>query len=234
MNKIFYFLLNMLLFVPNIFFAQSQQLKEPCPSTITDYDGNIYNTIQIGTQCWMKENLRTTQDENGNQIALGTSANSSALYRYYPNNDKNNVNEFGYLYNWEAAMKVCPSGWHLPTYSEWMELVNYVGNQSQYVCGEVKENINKALASTTTWEYSSKECATGNSQISNNATGFSALPAGAYYNGYRFFGTACFFWGSTIENTDYYYFAIGNGRADWSHAYIDDKENGLSVRCMKD
>ena len=131
-------------------------------------------------------------------------------------------------------MKVCPSGWHLPAYSEWMELVNYVGSQNQYLCGGEKVNINKALAATTNWKSCTDECATGNAQESNNATGFSALPAGSYYNGYNFFGTVCFFWGSTIENNDYYYFAIGNRRADWSDAYVDDKGNGLSVRCVKD
>ncbi|MBO2524799.1 MAG: hypothetical protein CW341_03730 [Bacteroidetes bacterium] len=213
-----------------------QQIK-PCPNvaTVRDAEGNVYNTLQIGKQCWMKENMRATCDKNGNSIASGTVSSSfTTPYRYYPNNDKSNVNEFGYLYNWEAAMKVCPSGWHLPSYPEWMELVDYLGSQNQYVCGKGKENINKALASTKGWGSCTEECATGYFKLSNNATGFSAMPAGTYNNEYRWFGTVCAFWGSTIERGDYYYFIIGNKRADWDHAYSDNKVEGLSVRCVKD
>lgn len=183
----------------------------------------------------MKENMRATCDKNGNSIASGTVSSSfTTPYRYYPNNDKSNVNEFGYLYNWEAAMKVCPSGWHLPSYLEWMELVDYLGSQNQYVCGKGKENINKALASTKGWGSCTEKCATGYFKLSNNATGFSALPAGSYNDEYKWFGTVCAFWGSTIEKGDYYYFIIGNKRSDWEHGYSDNKAEGLSVRCVKD
>ena len=73
-------------------------------SSVTDYDNNIYPTLQLGTQCWMKENLRTTHYSNGDAITLGSSTNSSTSYRYYPNNDVNNVSTYGYLYNWPAVM----------------------------------------------------------------------------------------------------------------------------------
>ena len=73
-------------------------------STVKDYDGNVYNTVPIGNQCWMKENLRTTHYSNGASITLGTSYGVSTPARYYPNHDSANVGSYGYLYNWAAVM----------------------------------------------------------------------------------------------------------------------------------
>ncbi|MBR4535035.1 MAG: hypothetical protein IKO62_00075 [Bacteroidales bacterium] len=111
-----------------------------CPSTVTDYDGNIYYTVQIGSQCWMKQNLRTTHYANGASIALGSSTSTTTAYRYYPNNNSSNVSTYGYLYNWPAVMHgasssssnpsgvqcICPNGWHVPSDAEWVQLTNYV------------------------------------------------------------------------------------------------------------
>jgi hypothetical protein len=78
----------------------------PCPgmATVTDIDNNTYNTVQIGNQCWMKENLRTTRYFNGTSIALGSSASTTTAYRYYPDNNSSNVLTYGYLFNWKAVM----------------------------------------------------------------------------------------------------------------------------------
>ena len=117
--------------------------------TVTDYDGNVYQTVQIGNQCWMKENLRTTHYADGTTIPLGTSTSTTTSYRYNPNNDANNVPTYGYLYNWTAVMNgagssiatpsgvqgVCPTGWHVPSDAEWTQLTDYVGSQSVYLCG---------------------------------------------------------------------------------------------------
>ena len=125
--------------------------NQPCTgaTTVTDFDGNIYNTVQIGQQCWMKENLRTIHYSNGTYIPLGSSTSTTTAYRYYPNNDQSNVSTYGYLYNWKAVMGdsssssrnpsgvlgICPIGWHVPSDSEWTRLTDYVSSQSQYVCG---------------------------------------------------------------------------------------------------
>ena len=111
---------------------------QPCSGipTLTDIDGNVYNTVQIGSQCWMKENLRVTKYANDTTIPLWNSTNFSTVYRYYPDNDSSNVSTYGYLYNWAAVMGgsgssstnpsgmqgICPAGWHLPSDAEWTQL----------------------------------------------------------------------------------------------------------------
>ena len=114
-----------------------------CPGipTVTDNDGNVYNTIQIGTQCWMKENLRTTQYPDGTSITFGNGGTSTSTgYCYHVNNNSANDVTFGLLYNWSAAMNyasssaavpsgvrgICPNGWHIPSRNEFIALTNYV------------------------------------------------------------------------------------------------------------
>ena len=77
-----------------------------CPgaATVTDYDNNTYNTVQIGNQCWMKENLRTTHYSDGTSIPLGSSGSNTTAYCYYPDDSVSNVGTYGYLYNWPAVM----------------------------------------------------------------------------------------------------------------------------------
>ena len=219
---------------------------QPCPGTptVTDIDGNVYNTVQIGNQCWMRENLRTTKKPDGSDIALNSE-------RYCPNNDANNVAAYGYLYTWYAMMNgaassdanpsgvqgICPTGWHVPSDAEWTQLTDYVSNQSQYVCGSNNTYIAKALAATTGWiYYHSGECYPGDQSVhANNATGFSALPAGRF-NGsyYDSFGSNALFWSATERygNTAYfpglYYGGANVGKNDHF------KDAGFSVRCLRD
>jgi uncharacterized protein (TIGR02145 family) len=226
----------------------------PCPgaATVTDIDGNTYNTVLLGNQCWMKENLRTMRYANGTSIPLGTSTSTITSYRYNPNNNANNVPTYGYLYNWPAVMHgasssssnpsgvqgICPNGWHVPSDAEWTQLTNYVSSQSQYQCGSSSSNIAKALASTTGWNSSTNNCAVGNNSSTNNATGFSALPAGDYgYGGhYAGFGYDAGFWSATgfngryayLRNVNYNYADVnGNGNGDVRYC-------GYSVRCVRD
>ncbi len=221
----------------------------PCPgaATVTDIDNNVYNTVQIGIQCWMKENLRTTRYFNGTSIPMGSTYSNTEPYRYYPNNDQSNVSTYGYLYNWKAVMGssssssanpsgvqgICPTGWHVPSDAEWTQLTNYVSSQSQYQCNG--SSIAKALASTTGWNSSTNTCAVGNNLTSNNATGFSALPAGYYYYGaYYHFGNYAYFWGATEYNDNYAYSrGLIYGSAGVNRGN-DIKYNGFSVRCLRD
>ena len=223
---------------------------QPCPGTptVTDIDGNVYNTVQIGEQCWMRENLKTTKYANGTTIPLGTGTSSTTAYRYYPNGNSANVSTYGYLYNWPAVMNgsasseanpsgvqgICPNGWHVPSDAEWTELENYVSSQNQYVCGGDEDYIAKALASETGWNSStSTNCAVGNNPSANNATGFSARPAGGYYGDYRNFGLNAYFWSATQLDSDNAYFR----NLPYGYAYVRRytiyKHNGYSVRCIR-
>ena len=233
------------------FDVSQAQDGQPCPgaATVTDIDNNTYNTVQIGNQCWMKENLRTTRYANGESIPLGTSTSTITPYRYNPDNNANNVHTYGYLYNWPAVMHdasssssspsgvqgICPNGWHVPSDAEWDQLINYVRIQPQYQC--INSNIfyiAKALASTIGWNSYTNTCAVGYNQSSNNATGFSALPAGYYYSYYYSFGYNATFWSATEDDGSFAYIRF----LDYDNAYVnrgfDDKNGGLSVRCVRD
>ena len=224
---------------------------QPCTGapTVTDYDNNTYNTVQIGAQCWMKENLRTTHYSNGTSIALGNDTSTTIAYRYYPNNNSSNVSTYGYLYNWKAVMRnsssssanpsgvqgICPVGWHVPSDAEWWQLTYYVSSQTQYLCYIYNSNyIAKALASTMGWDSSTETCDVGNNPGTNNATGFSALPAGVYDGNYYNFGYNAYFWSATEGNDNYAY-----GRyLYYDYADVDRYNNGkgygFSVRCVRD
>ncbi len=221
----------------------------PCgTSTVTDYDNNTYNTVQIGNQCWMKENLKTTHYADGTPISLGSSTSTSTAYRYYPDNNSLNVSTYGYLYNWKAVMRnsssspanpsgvqgICPNGWHVPSDAEWTRLTDYVSSQSEYVCGSNSSYIAKALASSTGWSSSSNTCAVGNNPSANNATGFSAVPAGGYDGYYYYFGSYADFWSATqYDSNNAFFRPLFYGSADVNRRN-GDKYFELSVRCLRD
>ena len=226
---------------------------QTCPGspTVSDIDGNVYKTVQLGTQCWMAENLRTTHFADGTFIPVGTVGAEShfTYYRYYPNGDSTNVDVYGYHYNWKTAMfganssssnpsgiqGVCPNGWHLPSNAEWRALKNYVGNQSQYVCSTNTDNIGKSLASTSGWQYSSAGCAVGYLQVSNNETGFNAYPAGGMYMN---FGDWAAFWSATAsQDTGYGGFAflyyLRSSLSVFTEIMEEQWYQWHSVRCVK-
>lgn len=235
-----------LLLLPNAFAQQS------C-GTVKDYDGNTYRTVQIGSQCWMAENLRTTHYSDGTSIPQGSSKSGTTGYWYYPDGKSSNKNTYGLLYDWPAVMHgssssernpsgvqgICPKGWHVPSEAEWTQLENYVGSQSRYRCGGDAENIAKALASTTGWNSSTSTCDVGNNQSTNNATGFSAVSTGSYIGsyigfGYIGFGYGANFWSATQGNSyDAYYRGLGYNTAIVNRYYLN-KSYGFSVRCLRD
>ena len=234
-----------------LLFTPTQGDGAPCPgaATVTDIDGNVYNTVQVGNQCWMRENLRTTRYADGTTIPMGSTYSYTEPYRYVPNNETGNVAMYGYLYNWAAVMHgasssvdnpsgilgACPTGWHVPSDAEWTQLIDYVSSQSQYVCGDESTHIAKVLASTTGWNESEIPCAVGNNISANNATGFSALPAGNTSTyGYGAFGSSADFWSATSLGYDFAYGRnIGNVAAFVSRGSAD-KYYGFSVRCVRD
>lgn len=221
-------------------------------SQVTDYDGNSYNTVQIGNQCWMKENLRTTCYSDGSPIPLYANPVLDHPVRYLPHNDKQAVATHGYLYNWVAATRkyfgsafngtndpqgICPTGWHIPSDDEWTQLTDYVSSQSEYLCGGFKKSIAKALADSTGWSKSSLKCTVGFRQKDNNATGFSAIPSGHFF-GFdqydRFYEIACF-WTGTQQDKDRAFFRSIRYDSEYVTGSVLDlpKETGCSVRCLK-
>lgn len=168
----------------------------PCPEApyLLDWDGNVYNTVKIGSQCWMKENLRTWHYADGTLIP-NQNGNSDTPNRHAPGGDVANVPKYGYLYNWSAVMNgaegsnaipsgvqgICPTGWHVPSRGEWEVLVDFMGNYSQYLCSDISDFIAKSLSSNdSVWDNSSHwtNCNPGHDPQSNNSSGFSIMPAG--------------------------------------------------------
>ncbi len=221
---------------------------QPCPgmATITDYDNNIYNTVQIGNQCWMKENLRTTSYSDGTPIEQGTDTSRTTAYWYYPSGNSDNMSTLGLLYNWAAGMRgsasssenpsgvhgVCPTGWHVPSDAEWTELTDYVSSQSEYACNGTSIYIAKALASTTGWNSFSSNCTVGNTPSDNNATGLGIVPAG-YYSGNYNAATTAYCSSATEYNENYVYNRnIGFFSSTVNRGNLA-KYTALSVRCIR-
>ena len=224
---------------------------KPCELTPTlmDYDSNVYNTVQIGKQCWMKENLRTTHFADGTAIQRinGTSTSVAALYE--PMYEASNVPIYGYLYNAVAYMHgasasssnpsgvqgICPKGWHLPSDAEWIQMFQYVGSNEYYQCGGDSANIIKALASPIGWVNNygfSNECyPTINPQF-NNVTGFSAVPSGIYYGKCFGFGDYAFYTSTTKQDGYFLGYYLNNSQPQKdSHVQISD---AVTVRCLRD
>jgi uncharacterized protein (TIGR02145 family) len=137
--------------------------------TVTDIDGNIYNTVQIGNQVWMSENLKTTRYRNGGQIPNVTDNTawgnlSTGAWSYY-NNDVSNDPIYGKLYNWYTTLgdTLCPTGWGVPTDAEWTTLTTYLGGSD--VAGSKMKTIGNGY-----WNDPN----TG----AINSSGFSVLPGG--------------------------------------------------------
>jgi uncharacterized protein (TIGR02145 family) len=155
---------------------------------VKDIDGNVYNTVTIGTQTWMKENLKTTHHADGTAIPLVTGdsnwdtlKDTSKAYCWYDDDSATNANTYGALYTWPAAINgfvdpyidpdldtigvqgVCPTGWHLPSNEEWKTLIDYLGGED-IAGGKLKET------GITHWQSPNEG--------TTNESGFTALPGG--------------------------------------------------------
>ena len=173
--------------------------------TFTDpRDGNVYKTVKIGNQVWMAENFRYKT--------------SSGCWAY--KDDASNVNIYGYLYDWDSAMSVCPAGWHIPSIEEFGILIETLGGDK--VAGN-------AIKSTTGWQP--KENIT-------NSSGFNALPSGyRTYNGLFFeINYSTGWWTSYIYPDSDMNKSVCTTSASSSgmYRYNPDKAAGYSVRCIRD
>jgi uncharacterized protein (TIGR02145 family) len=234
----------------------------PCPGTptITDIDGNVYNTVLIGDQCWMKENLNTTKDASGNNIT-----------RYCYDDNTTNCELYGGLYTWATVMNgqsssssnpsgvkgICPDGWHVPSHHEWTQL-------EQYICNALgNSNCETQFPydhSTTGWRGTNegnalKSCRQVNSPLGGDCNtsehprwnsdgthhGFDEFGFSAFPGGYRspdgtfdYLGSSGYWWSSTEDSSTN---ALTRGMY-YEYSYVNrvngSKSFGFSVRCLRD
>lgn len=208
--------------------SQTSATPTSTATTVTDIDGNVYNTVTIGTQVWMKENLKVTKYRNGDAIPTTTanifSGESSPKYQWAYNNDENNVSTYGRLYTWYAATDsrgVCPTGWHVPTDAEWTTLTDYLRGES-VAGGKMKE------AGTTHWI---------SPNVGDNSSGFTALPGGFRVSEgpFIYMGDTGYWWSATEgEWYRYGWYRYLRYFNDYANRTADHKSYGFSVRCVRD
>ena len=194
--------------------------------TMTDIDGNTYKTVKIGTQTWMAENLKVTKYNDGTSIPNVTditawSKLTTGAYSNYENQFSYSET-YGKLYNWYAINtgKLCPIGWHVATDAEWATLIDYLGGD--VAAGKLKET------GTKHW-YSPNNGAT-------NESGFTALPGGVRSGNGTFnsIGYIGYWWSATERTTRTAMRWVMNNDKIRVDRYEGNKENGGSVRCVKD
>jgi len=243
---------SILLFAGLAFFIFENQAQ----TTVTDVDGNIYNTVTIGTQIWMKENMRTAHYSDGTSVTKVTGdSNWDALtavdkaYCWYNDDSTSYANTYGALYTWAAVMNgaagsslipsgvqgICPTDWHIPSDGEWTVLTDYLINNGYGYQGSGND-IGKSMAETWGWLTNATSGNVGNDLASNNSSGFSALPSG--YRNYAGgssgnIGYSAIWWSAT-ENTPNgpWYRGVFSDENTISRIYYNHVEEGMSVRCV--
>ena len=200
---------------------------------IKDIDGNTYKTVNIGAQHWMAENLKVSKYNDGTNIKNITDntlwqRDTSGAWSYYNNDATNNV-KYGKLYNWYTVNKstngnknICPSGWHIPTDTEWKILTNYLGGDNIAAGGKLKE---EGLSS---WNSPNTDA--------TNSSLFSAIPGGGRYSDANFggIGSKGYWWSSSEYSTDGAWYLLLNRSTGVEEVSYEVKKYGLSVRCLKD
>jgi uncharacterized protein (TIGR02145 family) len=205
--------------------------------SMTDQAGNVYKTVEIGTQTWMAENLKTTKFNDNSSIpnVTGNSAWSNLTtpgYCWYNNDEATNKPLYGALYNWYAAKtgKLCPTGWHVPTDTEFKTLEMSLGMTQSQADVTLWRGTNEGdqMKSTTGWK-------TG--ENGTNTSGFSALPGGYRYhqNGvFNNIGELGYWWcfNESAPTLGYYRRLDGNNDGVYRDGTL--KAAGKYIRCVKD
>ena len=212
----------------------SEDTQKQLAGTFTDpRDGHVYKWMKIGTQIWMIENLAYLPE-----VSSSKEGSSSKPYYYiygyqgmniYEAKATENYKKYGVLYNWAAAMKACPKGWHLPTDAEWKQLELTLGMSTDQVnkSGSRGQGSGTQLKSKTDWFKS------GNG---TNTSGFDAYPGGGRYGDGNFgnIGSNGYWWTSTESDAVFSWgrgLSFGSSEISKGATY---KEGGFSVRCVKD
>ena len=205
----------------------------PCPGipTVT-YEGQTYNTVQIGDQCWLKENLNVGLKINSNSWGIHQ-FNNDTIEKYCYDNDIANCDIYGGLYEWSEAMNwegiegaqgICPDRWHIPTGGEWAILRDFLGGET--LAGGKMKSAGTIEEGTGLW-YSPNTAAT-------NESGFAALPGGYRPWAFGYFGSLGYnaeFWSSSGAY-DVFYLIISSASSNLL-GYYGFNGNGLSIRCIK-
>jgi uncharacterized protein (TIGR02145 family) len=209
-----------------------------------DRDGQEYKTAQIGNQCWMADNLSYLP----NVFFSSNVSNTTPRYYVYGYEGTNvsdakatdNYENYGVLYNWQASLIACPSGWHLPTNAEWTTLVNTIAGPTNQKANKLKScrqvgTTNPSPGCNTEehprWNYH-------NTQYGTDDYNFSALPGGMHTDGsFGSLGVMSYFW--TATSTEGYTYRAWSWSMSWQSGNISNQWSnyyrfGLSVRCVKD
>lgn len=193
---------------------------------VTDIEGNIYNTVKLGSQTWTTKNLNVSKYCNGDEIPQVTSIIqwrnlATGAWCYYQNNSANGL-IYGKLYNWYAvndSRGLAPKGYHIPTKVDLDNLTTYLGETAG---GTMKES------GTIHWNSPNIGA--------TNSSGFTGLPGGKLIGGFDYLGSHGFWWTSS-EIWDWsayqYFLESSNNMLNQSSNYIE-KTSGFSVRCIKD
>ena len=208
--------------------------------TVTDIDGNIYQTVQIGNQIWMAENLKVTHYRNGDTIPnltnngdwLNTTSGAYCVY----NNIPANADTYGNLYNWYAladTRNIAPEGWHVPTDEEIKEL-------------EMALGMSQAQADAINWRGTNEGSKlAGNSDLWNNGnlennaefgtSGYNILPGGyrEMFGSYQLMSNYCYIWSLTVDGVSVWSRTLYYNLASIARA-TNGKCYGFSVRCVRD
>ncbi|MFW6226612.1 MAG: FISUMP domain-containing protein [Bacteroidota bacterium] len=216
-------------------------------NTISDIDGNQYNTVTIGEQEWMAENLRVTRYRNGDEILFDQGHNVwqqsvEGIWTYY-DEDENNDQVYGKLYNWYAVSDnrgLCPVGWRIPTDADWQELVGFIdpkanGNNNKLGTRlRSKRQVNSPLGDPWDTEEHPRWDSHGK-RYGTDDYGFNAIPGGSTSMGNAFVhkGRHSYFWSldEQNENTAWARVIRFSHRGMSRTAYF--KQLGFSVRCIK-
>lgn len=212
---------------------------------VNDIDGNHYNAVKIGSQLWMKENLRTTKYRNGDIIGttspatLDISGESEPKYQWAYAGNEGNVATLGRLYTWYAvtdSRNLCPDGWHVPSDEEWATLSDHLISNGYGYEGSGGD-IAKSLAARSSWDPNDVLGTPGNHMESNNSSNFNALSAGLRnFNGpFDYLGTQALWWSSSEVSSVHGSNRIIYSGLNFLHRGTDlEKHYGFSVRCIKD
>lgn len=195
---------------------------------VIDIDGNIYHFDTIGIQIWMRENLKVARYRNGDSIPYIANNDiwkhmRSEGYCHYRNNDSI-ANIYGHMYNWYAATdprNICPEGWHIPSYSEWLILKDYLGGMN-VAGGKMKEQ------GTIHWTINVN---------ATNESGFTALPGGyrsQWTGGFTDIGKNGNFWTTMEQDSIWAVYCWVRNTEGYFHIDNELKNMGFSLRCIKD
>ena len=207
--------------------CKKDKVTPPVIGKVTDYDGNVYSTITLGTQTWMKENLRVLHYANGDPVQNVTdntqwSNLTSGAYCWYANDETQYKLIYGALYNYYAvadARNICPADWRIPTQSDWNTLQSFLGG-NLIAGGKLKES------GTEHW-YAPNEAATDESKFSS-LPGGDRIPTGPF----EFIRQTAELWTSTeaAATLSYSYFLSFETGQLYSNPF--EKRYGLSIRCI--